>query len=311
VGDLDDIIMKLEPLLGPLAGAPVELDGGITNRNLRVALGGGEYVLRCPGAGTELLGIDRESERAANEAAAALGIAPAVAAAPEGCLVTRFVACRPLRSREPARHVREIARALRRFHDCGVRLPSEFSVPALLDRYAAIASAHAGTLPDDYEHARAVVARIVEALPREPARPCHNDLLAANLILAADGGEVLIVDWEYAGMGDARFDLGNLSVNNDFDAGDDERLLHAYHGRAPAPSERAALALMRVASDAREGAWGVVQAHVSELDFDFAGYAREHFARMRAASEDPGFERALAQAAGAREAQGEHGGQAA
>ncbi len=30
----------------------------------------------------------------------------------------------------------------------------------------------------------------------------------------------MIVDWEYAGMGDPRFDLGNLSVNNDFGEAD-------------------------------------------------------------------------------------------
>jgi hypothetical protein len=33
--------------------------------------------------------------------------------------------------------------------------------------------------------------------------------------------------------------------------------------------------------------WGVVQTVVSELDFDFAGYAAEHFARLRAAADDP------------------------
>ena len=32
-----------------------------------------------------------------------------------------------------------------------------------------------------------------------------------------DDGSLRIVDWEYAGMGDPRFDLGNLSINNGFD----------------------------------------------------------------------------------------------
>ena len=35
-------------------------------------------------------------------------------------------------------------------------------------------------------------------------------------------------------------------------------------------------------SDFREAMWGVVQGAVSELDFDFGGYAAEHFARMEA-----------------------------
>ena len=83
-------------------------------------------------------------------------------------------------------------------------------------------------------------------------------------------------------MGDPRFDLGNLSINNGFDEAADDRLLRAYHGKAPSDRGRAALKLMRVLSDAREAAWGVVQATVSELDFDFEGYAEEHFERLGA-----------------------------
>ena len=45
--------------------------------------------------------------------------------------------------------------------------------------------------------------------------PCHNDLLAANFL--NDGTRIHIVDWEYAGMGDRYFDLGNYAVNNELD----------------------------------------------------------------------------------------------
>ena len=38
---------------------------------------------------------------------------------------------------------------------------------------------------------------------------------------------------------------------------------------------------MRVMSDVREAAWGVVQGGISELDFDFERYAREHFERLQ------------------------------
>ena len=38
---------------------------------------------------------------------------------------------------------------------------------------------------------------------------------------------------------------------------------------------------MRLMSDIREAAWGVVQGGLSDLDFDFAGYAERHFARLR------------------------------
>ncbi len=85
------------------------------------------------------------------------------------------------------------------------------------------------------------------------------------MLIAAD--RIVLVDWEYAGMGHRLFDLGNVSVNNEFDEQADERLLEAYFGEPPTPARRAALALMRIMSDAREAAWGVVQGAISELRF--------------------------------------------
>ncbi len=304
-GELNHILERLESSLAPLSGEPRELDGGITNRNFRVRLGDVDYVVRRPGKDTRLLGIDRAAERAANEAAAALGIAPAVAGVVEGCLVTRFVACRPLAERELADAVGEIARALRAFHDSGVRLPARFWVPDLLADYAAIVRARGSALPEEYAAASAAASEIAAALPLRDPRPCHNDLLAGNVIRASDDDRIMLVDWEYAGLGDARFDLGNLSVNNGYDEATDERLLSAYYGERPSDARRAALKLMRVLSDAREAAWGVVQGAISELDYDFAGYAREHFERLREVAGRPEFGDWLASAANERRADGQ------
>jgi thiamine kinase-like enzyme len=301
VDGLNEIVQRLEPSLGPLAGDPTELGGGITNRNFRVRLGEGEYVIRRPGKDTALLGIDRGAERLATETAARLGIAPEVAASHEDCLVTRYIACREAQAGELQRRAEEVAVALRRFHDAPLVLPASFSVPELLERYALVVRERGGELPAVYAEVVAIAGRIERALPLTRRRPCHNDLLAGNIIFARGGEGILIVDWEYAGMGDPRFDLGNLSVNNDFDEAADERLLAAYHGSAPTDGVRASLKLMRVMSDAREAAWGVVQGTVSELDFDFDGYGREHFQRLRDAVEQPLFEEWLALA-------GHHGG---
>jgi len=298
VGELNDILHDLESSLGPVAGMPAPLEGGITNRNYRVTLGGEQYVVRQPGKDTGVLGIDRGAEHQASAAAAALGIAPAVAASLDGCLVTRFVACRPVTQAEVGERVAEIARALRAFHESDVRLTTSFWVPDLLGEYAAVVVARGHPLPRGFSRAVLAVARIEAAMPRARACPCHNDLLAANIISANDDGRILIVDWEYAGMGDPRFDLGNLAVNNDFDGAAELRLLEAYHGAPPPARAHAELRLMRVLSDAREGAWGVVQAAVSELDFDFAGYADEHFARLDAVVAKPDFEEWLAAACG-------------
>jgi thiamine kinase-like enzyme len=297
-GELNDILALLESSLAPLRGEPQELDGGITNRNFRVVLGDCEYVVRRPGRDTDLLGIDRAAERLANDAAAQLGLAPAVAAALPECLVTDYVECSPLTPAEVAAGIEELARALRAFHDSDVLLPTRFHVPDLLDDYAAIVHLRGGELPAWYAEAQAAAARIAAALPPREPRPCHNDLLPSNVIRAREDGRLLIVDWEYAGMGDPRFDLGNLSVGNEFDDAADERLLRAYYDQPPSDAERAALKLMRVLSDAREAAWAVVQAQISELDFDFDGYGEKHFDRLRAAVAEPPFEHWLEVARG-------------
>jgi len=301
--ELSDILRRLEPSLGPLSGEPEPLDGGITNRNFRATLGGVDYVIRRPGKDTDLLGIDRHAERRATQATARLGVAPAVAAALEDCLITRFIACRPVKRQDLLDGVEEIARALKSFHDSGAHLPTSFRVPDLLEDYAAIVRDRGGTLPGAYAEAVFAAARIAAALPVAVARPCHNDLLAGNIIRMASDGGMMIVDWEYAGMGDPRFDLGNLSINNGFDEAINDRLLTAYRGEAPSDGDRAALKLMRVLSDAREAAWGVVQATVSELDFDFDGYAGEHFERLGETVAGPYFQEWLVVAGGEESAQ--------
>jgi len=296
VGELDDIVAELQPILGPLAGEPQPLEGGITNRNFRARMGGAEYMIRRHGKDTGLLGIDRDAERMASETAARLEIAPEVIAALDDGMVTRFVSCRQASREEIAGRVDEIARALRSFHDSGLRLPVVFWVPDLLADYARIATASGRTLPRAYEEVRAIAARIAAVVPLGTPRPCHDDLLPGNIIRANDGGHIMIVDWEYAGMGHPLFDLGNLSVNNGFDEATDDSLLTAYEDAAPTDEQRARLKLMRMLSDAREGAWGVVQSGISELDFDFDEYGEEHFERLRAAASEPDFEEWLATA---------------
>ncbi len=287
--DLTGIVDQLTAQLGPLGGEPVPLDGGITNRNYRVRFGEDEYVVRLPGKDTALLGIDRSAERAANEAAARLGIAPAVAAGDERSLVTRFIVGGPVDADGLRSDPGLVARALRAFHDSGTVLPTRFWVPELLEDYATIVAERGGTLPKAYPAVQDVAARIAAAVPLAEPVACHNDLLPANLLAVAGGG-ILLVDWEYAGMGHPLFDLGNLAVNNEFDEAAEDRLLEAYDGTPPDDGRRAALKLMRIMSDAREGAWGVVQGVISELDFDFAEYADKHFDRLADAAGDPRFE---------------------
>ncbi len=73
--------------------------------------------------------------------------------------------------------------------------------------------------------AASVFDRLQTAAP--PMVPCHNDLSPSNVIWDATG-RAWLVDWEYAGLGDAAFDLGSLASQHGLGAQARARLLGDY-----------------------------------------------------------------------------------
>ena len=305
-GELRDDLVRAMQKVPELAGRELvltALSGGITNRNFLVTIAGADdrYVIRLAGNDTHLLGISREVEHAATVAAAGVGVGPEVTAfiRPEGYLVTRFIEGSPVSDEavHQPKTLERVAASLRRIHD-GPPIPGLFVPLRIVEAYRALAAARGVPIPHKYELAAAIGRRIelaCLAAPLEP-RPCHNDLLNANFI--DDGTRIRIVDWEYAGMGDPFFDLGNFSINHELTADEDAHLLEAYDGGAPQPARLGRLTLMRVVSDFREAMWGVLQQGISTLDVDFVAYAGEHFDRLLANASTPAFERALHETAG-------------
>jgi len=269
------------------------LGGGITNHNFKVSVDSEPYVLRIGGKDTQLLGIDRRAEHAAALAAAACGAGPEVVAffEAEGALVTQFVDGHALpveEMRSPESIARVIA-SLKPFHEGGA-IPARFDSFQVVETYATAAAERGVRIPAAHERAAELAAQIASVRGPQPLRPCHNDLLNANFIL--DGTRLWIVDWEYAGMGDVFFDLANFSVNHELEPDEDDELLRIYFGLRR-ENDAAALTVMRFMSDFREATWGVLQQGISELDFDFAGYARRHFERLERTAAAPRFRAAL------------------
>jgi thiamine kinase-like enzyme len=303
-GELYDDLVRALQKVPEIRGRELTLtalSGGITNRNFRVDAAGTEdrWVIRLAGNDTHLLGISREVEHAATVAAAGVGVGPEVTAfiRPEGYLVTRFIVGSPVSDQavhQPAT-LRRVADSLRRIHD-GPAIPGLFVPLRIVEAYRALALARGVVIPPAYDAASAVGRRIESALLSNPVelRPCHNDLL--NAIFIEDGRRIRIIDWEYAGMGDPFFDLGNFSINHELTPAEDEILLAAYDGTVRA-DRLARLTLMRIVSDFREAMWGVLQQGVSTLDVDFVAYATGSFDRLLANAADPRFERALIEVA--------------
>ena len=284
----------------PLAIEPIEL--GITNRNYKVTLpDGAAYMLRVPGERTEVLGIDRACEAEAARRADALGIGPPVLCELPGVgtLVTRFVAGRHASDdAEFAGRLPEVVAALRAFHSSGP-IGGRFPIHRVVEWHARDASSRGVNAPEIYDELHARSAEIEAAFADAPAppAPCHNDLLPANVLF--DEGRVWLLDFEYAGMNDVFFDLGNLAVNSRLDDAARDALLVAYFG-AVTPARWARLHLMMVMSELREGMWGVVQQAISTLTHvDFVAYADERLGNCASLCATREFGRWLADAAGA------------
>jgi len=223
-----------------MAGAALEtlLADGPTNTTWLVTHAGGRWVLRLDKPAAVALGLDRTAERAVCEATAAAGIGPAYTHfdAPGGVCLRPYIdgailAPDDMRDR---RTLAELAAVLRRLH----ALPPvgrSFDPLAAAQRYAAeVGTAEAGDL------ARRGAA-VLDSAPRTDAITglCHNDLVAANIVRTPRG--LLLIDWEYAGIGDPWFDLavvvGHHGLGDDLAA----HLLGAYLERMPGAAERAAL----------------------------------------------------------------------
>ena len=298
--ELGRIVQTLSPSLGEPEGEARPLEGGITNRNYLVVLGGNRYVIRVPGKDTSLLGINRDAERQANENAAAIGVAPRVVAQLDDppCLVTEFVVCKemtPEGLREPET-MKAVLKTLREVHESGADLPTSFDSFRVVEEYRDTAASRGGEIPEAYDEAHERAGQIEAALsgPEHDPVPCHNDLLAGNFLAGSE--RIWIVDWEYAGMGDRYFDLANFAINNELTDSQHPELLADYFNEEAGARRLATLRLMQFMSDFREAMWGVVQTVASDLDFDFKDYAATHFERMRKTAANESFDRWLEEA---------------
>src|SRR3990170_4340302 len=164
------------------------LTGGITNLNYRVDAGGNSYVLRITGADTELLGIRRDVEYAANLAARILGIAPEVMyfIEPEGYLVTRFVdgVKIPLEEMVKPRQIRRVAEKLRRFHSEAPRLEAEFNVFRRVQMLAEISHHHNCQFPASFGWMMEKLHTGEQLFSASPSalNPGHDDVLNLNFL---------------------------------------------------------------------------------------------------------------------------------
>ncbi len=277
------------PALADFRGEAERL-GGLTNRVFRV----GDHCVRLPGAGTAEY-INRAHEAETARLAADAGVGPEVVHADPatGIMVTRYVAGAETmtpasfaaRSGAPGR----AGAAFATLHRSGATFPFRFELFAMIDDYLAILATKSVALPDGYHDVVGEAETVRAALARGAvaAVPCHCDPLCENFL---DTGERMwIVDWEYSGMNDPMWDLGDLSVEGGFTPTQDDEMLAAYFGGAASPADRGRMVIYKAMCDLLWTLWGLIQLAGGNPAEDFRAYADGRFARCRALMADPAF----------------------
>jgi thiamine kinase-like enzyme len=185
-----------------------------------------------------------------------------------------------------------LAETLRRLH-AGPRFRDDFDMFRLSARYLALVDERDIPIPAGYRDHLTMLPRIEAALARHPLAPvpCHNDLLADNVL--SDGTRLWIVDYEYSGMNDPAFELGNTCQELAYDDTQVAELCAAYFGEAT-PALLARMRLQAIMSDVGWTLWAAIQARISTIDYDFTGWANERWARASAAIDGLDFEAWLA-----------------
>ena len=220
-----------------LAGARVRerLADGPTNASYLVEQAGERFVLRLDKPEAAVLGLDRANERRVCEAIAAAGLGPAYLhfdAAAGVCLRPwlegRSLHPDDLRDRGV---LQRLAAALRQLHGLAP-LGATFDPLAAARRYAEqLGTPGAGSLA-----ARAAELSAGLQAHAPPPVLCHNDLVCENVLLTAGQG-LLLIDWEYAAVGDPWFDLAVVVRHHELGEALAGYFLEAYLQRPPTARE--------------------------------------------------------------------------
>jgi thiamine kinase-like enzyme len=286
----------------PVLVAPREVEplrGGLTNQSYVVTTRFGQFVARFSATPSAALLIDREAEARNCQLAAECGAGPRVVAYRPGVdlLVTAWLEGRTLASANLAIPdvLDRVITAVHRLHRAP-RFAGNFDIFSIQRRYLVVVLDRGFRLPAGYLEYMPRVADIDTALAvrSQPKVPCHNDLVASNLI--DDGERVWIVDYEYAGNNDPAFELGSMWGQAGLPVAWLDDAVIRYYG-ALRHDLIARVRLYGLMANYSWTLWASIQHSVSDIAADFWSGATEMYDRAVAEFDGPDFARLLAAAA--------------
>lgn len=205
---------------------------GLTNESWLVRSTADAVVVRMSHPNSERLQINRASEALILAAVAQAGIGPQVLLHdPDNrILVTRYLG-RTWNDGDATQaiNIERVAQLLQRLHALDAPFGvHEIALARVVADYLRDLDAHGAGIAGGPAVMRRRAQEVAAALEAGSApRLCHTDIHALNIV---DDGELRLIDWEYAGLGEPLFDLASLCVFHRYSAEQRRLLLQSYCG---------------------------------------------------------------------------------
>ncbi len=209
------------------------LKKGMTNRSFLFNCRGKTYIMRIPGEGTDQM-IDRLQEAHVYQAIANRDICDDVVYMDpaHGYKITEFLegarVCDPMREED----VRLCMERLRRFHEMKLSVDHEFDLFRQIEFYESLWNG-APSVYKDYKKTKENVLSLKDYIQSQAGEKVltHIDAVPDNFLFytnAEGKQEILLIDWEYAGMQDPHVDIAMFCIYSLYDRRQTDQLIQAY-----------------------------------------------------------------------------------
>ncbi len=209
------------------------LKKGMTNRSFLFSCEQKKYIIRIPGEGTGRL-IDRSQEYKVYQALNGKGISDSVIYINpvDGYKITEFIpgarCCDPY----CADDVLKCMNKLRTLHEMCLKTTHRFNLFEKINLYESFWNGKPSVY-QDYEETKNNILKLKPFIDGLQTEECltHIDAVPDNFLLVKDAAgteEVILIDWEYAGMQDPHVDLAMFSIYSFYDRERIDRLIDIY-----------------------------------------------------------------------------------
>lgn len=264
--------------------------GGTTNRTWKVTINDTDFrVLKVWNKNSDKLGINRMCEVFNSTIAhrTKVGVEIMYHNMVSGIMVTEYLDGDVLSNKDfnNNKTMSGVINTIKKLHN-GDRFINDFNIFDLMNKFLKICKDNSYTIPESIiEHKKNMyyIKKIRKYLNQVsgPTVPCHNDLMANNIIKS--NSTYKFVDFEYSGNNDPCYELGHMWGESDLANDDLDFIVSEYFGYWDKKLVNKAK-LYSIASNYTWYLWGVIQSNIANKllnPYDYEGDYKIRYSKAK------------------------------